>query len=223
MSRSLRRGVLAATAIVFSIASLSACGAGNDAQTLQIRPDNAATTVGDIKIQNATVIAQEKPGAEGPAVVSATLFNAGDKEEKLEAIQLPGSDATVKLTPAGGSGSITVPAFGSVVIGGKGNASAVLDQGVDKAELGSAREVVFQLSETGDVKLDAFVVTAGGYYADFGPTGAPEAPAATPSGSPTASPTGSPTGSPSGSPAGTHGQEGDTPATGGEQSHAAGH
>ena len=43
VSRSLRRGALAAAAIVFSIASLAACGAGNDAQTLEVKPDNAAT------------------------------------------------------------------------------------------------------------------------------------------------------------------------------------
>ena len=58
MSSSLRRGALAASAIVFSIASLAACGAGGDAQTLEIKPDNAATKVGDLKVQNALIITQ---------------------------------------------------------------------------------------------------------------------------------------------------------------------
>ncbi|MFB7505704.1 DUF461 domain-containing protein, partial [Streptomyces broussonetiae] len=58
MSSSLRRGALAASAIVFSIASLAACGAGNDSQTLEIKPDNAATKVGNIKVQNALIITQ---------------------------------------------------------------------------------------------------------------------------------------------------------------------
>lgn len=76
MSSSLRRGALAAAAIAFSIASLAACGAGHNAQTLEIKPDNAATSVGDIKVQNAVVITQPDLESTGPAVVSATLFNS---------------------------------------------------------------------------------------------------------------------------------------------------
>lgn len=77
MSSSLRRGALAAAATAFSIAALSACAAGTDAQTLEVKPDNAETAVGDIKIQNAIVITQPVTDSPGPAVVSATLFNTG--------------------------------------------------------------------------------------------------------------------------------------------------
>lgn len=133
MSRSLRRGALAATAIVFSIAALSACGAGNDAQTLGIRPDNAAVTVDNVKIQNALVITQPEPGVKGPAVVSATVFNNDDLPQTLDSISLPGSSASVKLKAAEGTGPITVPAGGSVVIGGAGNASAVIENGSEAA------------------------------------------------------------------------------------------
>lgn len=202
MSRSLRRGALAATAVVFSIASLAACGAGNDAQTLQIKPDNAAVTKGDIKVQNALVITQggkDKKG--GPAVVSATVFNQGDKPQTIDAITLPGGKAKVTLKGAeGGAGKVVVPAGGSVVIGGKGNASAVIEGGNEAVKNGDAQKVVFQLSNTGDVELAALVVPNTGLYAGFGPT---EAPAAGPSasGSPAAAPSGSPAASPSGSPA----------------------
>ncbi|MFF8290830.1 DUF461 domain-containing protein [Streptomyces sp. NPDC016309] len=205
MSRSLRRGALAATAIVFSIASLSACGAGNNAQTLGVRPDNAAVSVGTVKIQNAVVITQPKLDAEGPAVVSAMLFNNGSKAETLEAVELPGSNSPVKLTAASGSGPITVPAGGSVLLGGKGNASAVIEKGREAAKDGNAQEVVFKLSETGDVRLKAYVVPATSYFAGFGPAEVPQKPAeqkpaeslppAPPSGAPTGSPTGSPTAS----------------------------
>ncbi|GAA2465574.1 DUF461 domain-containing protein [Streptomyces lavendulocolor] len=201
MSRSLRRGALAATAIVFSIASLSACGAGNDAQTLGVKPDNAATSVGTVKVQNAVVITQPKPDAEGPAVVSAMLFNNGAKAETLEAIELPGSKLPVKLTAAGGSGPITVPAGGSVLIGGKNNASAVIEQGREAAKNGDVQEVVFKLSETGDVRLKAFVVPATSYFAGYGPEEVPQKPAEQPSSTPPAPPSGAPTASPSGSPA----------------------
>ncbi|WP_455351022.1 DUF461 domain-containing protein [Streptomyces sp. SYSU K217416] len=187
MSRSLRRGALAATALAFSIASLSACGAGNDAQSLQVKPDNAAVSVGNIEIQNALVITQAKAKAKGPAVVSATLFNNGTKPETLESVKLPGAGAEVKLTSAKGSGPVTVPAGGSVVLGGEGNASAVIAKGREAAKDGDAQKVVFEFSETGDVQLRAFVVPAAGYYAAYGPSAAAAEPTAKPS--PPASPT----------------------------------
>lgn len=207
MSRSLRRGALAATAVVFSIVSLAACGAGHDAQTLQVKPDNAAVTKGDIKVQNALVITQEKD-KKGPSAVSATLFNAGTKDQTLDAITLPGGKATVVLKPAGSAAKVIVPAGGSVVLGGTGNASAVVAGG-GAVEDGNAQKVVFQLSNAGDVELEAFVVPATGMYAAFGPTAAPAAgaaPSGAPSGTPAAgvsgSPATAPSGKASGSPAG---------------------
>ncbi|MFI5806547.1 DUF461 domain-containing protein [Streptomyces sp. NPDC051561] len=202
MSRSLRRGALAASALAFSIASLAACGAGNDAQTLSIKPDNAAISVedGKLKIQNATVITQPRDEAkghavgEGPAVVIATIFNNGDQPQTLDAVKLDGSSDPVKLTPAKGStGKITVPAGGSVVIGGKDNASAVVANGREAAKNGDAQPVTFSFSETGDVTLRAFVVPAVGHFEGYGPEKLPVTPTGTPSGTPTAGVTGTPT------------------------------
>ncbi|MER5964771.1 DUF461 domain-containing protein [Streptomyces sp. NPDC002057] len=210
MSRSLRRGALAATAIVFSIAALSACGAGNDAQTLGVRPDNAAVTVDDVKIQNALVITQPEAASKGPAVVSATVFNNGDAAQTLDSITLPGSSATVQLKAAEGTGPITVPAGGSVVIGGEGNASAVIENGNQATRDGNAQKVVFKLSKTGDVSLAAFVVPATSYFKEYGPAVVP----APPGTEPTA------TASPSGETEGGHGSEGEPS---GEASHEAGH
>ncbi|MET8324675.1 DUF461 domain-containing protein [Streptomyces sp. NPDC005181] len=189
MSRSLRRGALAAAAIVISIGALSACAAGNDAQTLEIKPDNAATTLGDIRIQNANVITQPERDAEGPAVVTATLFNNGTKRQTLDAITLPGSDVSVQLHAAEGSGPVVVPAGGRVVLGGEGNASAVIENGREAAQTGNVQAVVFKFSETGDVPLGAFVVPATSFFKDFGPSSLPAAPAETPSASPSESAT----------------------------------
>ncbi|CAM5536071.1 MULTISPECIES: copper chaperone PCu(A)C [Streptomyces] len=203
MSRSLRRGVLAATVLTLSIATLSACGAGNDAQTLQVKPDNAATSVGDIKIQNASVVTQPDPNAQGPAVVTATVFNNGSKDQTLESIKVNGTNKEAKLAPAKGSGPIVVPAGGSVVIGGKGNASAVLNSGREAVKNGDAQPVTFDFSDAGKVSLRAFVVPAKSYFKDFGPSEMPSpSGSARPSGS--ASPSGSPSGAatPSGSSSG---------------------
>ncbi|MGW8889989.1 DUF461 domain-containing protein [Streptomyces sp. NPDC055749] len=221
MSRSLRHGALAATAIVFSIASMSACSAGNDAQTLQVRPDNAATAVDNIKIQNANVITQPEHGAAGPAVVSAMLFNNGTKSEVLEAITLPGSDAPVKLHAAKGKGPVVVPAGGSVLLGGRGNAAAVIANGHEAARNGDVQAIVFKFSETGDIELGATVVPSTTFFKGFGPSALPVAPKPTASQTPSGTVSETP-GAPSGTP--TEPATGaTTPAAGATASHAAGH
>ncbi|MEU6088817.1 DUF461 domain-containing protein [Streptomyces sp. NPDC047085] len=196
MSSSLRRGALAASAIVFSIASLAACGAGNDAQTLGIKPDNAATSVGNIKIQNALIITQPDATATGPVAISATLFNSSKDPQTLQSISIPGAgDATLK--PAKGQ-SLTIPSHGSLVIGGKNNASALLTNGSEAIKNGNAQQVTFTFSSAGAVSLRAYVVPATSYFTEWGPSEIPSAPAS-PSASGSAS--GAPGATASGKPA----------------------
>ncbi|MGW5664573.1 DUF461 domain-containing protein [Streptomyces sp. NPDC003758] len=191
MSSSLRRGALAAAAIAFSIASLAACGAGNDSQTLQVKPDNAATSVGNLKIQNALVITQPDPKSTGPAVISATIFNAGRTDQTLDSITVDDTGKTAELSPASGKGKLTIPAGGSLVIGGKGNASAVLPSSREAVQDGNAQKITFSFSEAGDVSLRAFVVPAESYFTKWGPSNIPS-PSATASASPATSKPGSP-------------------------------
>jgi hypothetical protein len=204
VSSSLRRGAPAAAVIAFSIASLAACGAGSDAQTLEVKPDNAAVKVGDIKVQNALIVTQPDVNATGPAVVSATLFNNGDTAQTVDSIALPNVNATAQVKPAKGGGKLVVPAHGSVVIGGKGNASAVLPNGREAVQDGAVRKVTFTFSKTGDVSLQAFVVPAKSYFEQWGPSEIPSAPA-TPTAKPGKTATGSPT------PTGTAGSAANTP------------
>ncbi|BCL28957.1 DUF461 domain-containing protein [Streptomyces aurantiacus] len=206
MSSSLRRGALAAAAIAFSIASLAACGAGNKAQTLEIKPDNAAVTVGNIKIHNAVVITQPELESTGPAAVTAILYNSGRTAQTLESVKVEGIGQAARLKPAKDSKKLTVPAGGSLVLGGKDNASAVLESSREAFKDGDAQPVTFTFSKTGDVKLEAFVVPAKGYFSEWGPTEVPAAPSTEPSASESesgaatgsATPTGSATGSASG-------------------------
>ncbi|WP_367043345.1 DUF461 domain-containing protein [Streptomyces sp. Je 1-332] len=236
MSRSLRRGAIAATAIAFSLASLAACGAGNNAQTHEIKPDNAAITVGDIKIQNAMVITQPDLKSTGPAVIAATIFNNGSTDQKLEEIAVDGTGKKAKITPAKDDkvskrgGPLTIPAGGSVIIGGKDNASAVLPSSREAVKDGNAQPVTFAFSKTGDVKMQTFVVPAESYFKKWGPTEVPKAPgsgaSSKPSGSASADPSGSPSTNPSGTPADGANTEpsgaASSPAGGGTQSHGAG-
>ncbi|MCC3774614.1 DUF461 domain-containing protein [Streptomyces sp. UNOB3_S3] len=188
MSSSLRRGALAASALVVSIASLSACAAGNKAQTLEVKPDNAATSVGDIKLQNVNVITQEDLKAGGPAVITGKVFNNGRKDQELRSIKLAGLNVPVNLSPAKGSGPVVVPAGGSIVLGGKDNPSAVLPKGREGLKDGATQRLAFDFSSTGEVKIAAFVVPAKSFFKEWGPS---QAPATQPSGTPSA-PAGSP-------------------------------
>ncbi|MEV7793018.1 DUF461 domain-containing protein [Streptomyces sp. NPDC087512] len=213
MSSSLRRGALAAAAIAFSIASLAACGAGHNAQTLEIKPDNAATSIGDIKIQNALVITQPDLESTGPAVVAATLFNSGSSDQTLDSITVAGKTADLKPAKGAKGKSLTIPAGGSLIIGGKDNASAVLPRSREAIQDGNAQKVTFGLSKTGDVNLRAFVVPAESYFSEWGPSNVPSAPAAssTPSGGPGAGQT---SGAPSDGASAAPGDEAQAEATG---------
>ena len=201
MSSSLRRGALAASAIVFSIASLAACAAGNDSQTLEVKPDNAAVSVGDIKLQNVLVITQPDLESTGPAVISATVFNSGDQAQTLDSVTVDGTGKSAELKPAKGKGKLTIPAGGSVVIGGPNNASAVLPSSREAVQDGNAQKITFTFSSTGAVTLRAFVVPAESYFSKWGPTEMPTAPTQSPSASASASE--SPAGSQSPSPSNT--------------------
>ncbi|MFJ2774116.1 DUF461 domain-containing protein [Streptomyces sp. NPDC087300] len=203
MSRSLRRGAIAASAIAFSLATLAACGAGNNAQTMEVKPDNAATTVGDIKIQNAMVITQPDLKSKGPAVISATVFNNGRTAQDLESITVDGTDKKAALTPgkddkdSKSKGKLTIPAGGSVVIGGENNASAVLPSSREAVKDGNAQKVTFSFSKTGDVALQTFVVPAESYFSKWGPSELPQAPDGKPAKGASGNPSGKPSGKPS--------------------------
>ncbi|MFJ6985298.1 MULTISPECIES: DUF461 domain-containing protein [unclassified Streptomyces] len=195
MSSSLRRGALAASALAFSIATLAACGAGNDSQTLEIKPDNAATSVGDIKLQNVVIITQPDLESTGPAAISATVFNAGRTAQTLDSITVPGTGKTAEIKPAKGKGKLTVPAGGSVVIGGADNATATLPSSREAVQDGNAQQITFTFSKTGEISLRAFVVPSESYFTEWGPSSAPsaaespaesESPAAGESGEPSA-------------------------------------
>ncbi|MEU9452216.1 DUF461 domain-containing protein [Streptomyces sp. NPDC048277] len=172
MSSSLRRGALAASTIAFSIASLAACGAGNNSQTLEIKPDNAATSVGTIKVQNATVITQPDLTSTGPAVISATIFNTGTQPETLQSIVVAGTGKTAELH-ATKSQPLTIQAGGRLILGGANNASAVLASSRESVVDGNAQKITFTFSRTGDVSLRAFVVPAESFFTGWGPSAVP--------------------------------------------------
>ncbi|RCG18936.1 DUF461 domain-containing protein [Streptomyces diacarni] len=202
MSSSLRRGTLAATTLALAAVSLTACGAGNDAQTLEIKPDNAATHVGTIKIQNANVVTGTH--GTGEATVTARIFNDGNKDQTLKGVSVSGTRA--ELSPAKGEKKLVVPAGGSLELGGKGEASALLtDAKRAGVKDGNAQQVTFDLSSTGAVKLKAAVFPAKGAYKTVGPSASPSSQGPKPGSSASSSETAGPGDKP-----GEEGEEGRT-------------
>lgn len=82
----------------------------NNAETHQINPDNARATVGDIMVQNAVVVTQPDLESTGPAIVAATIFNNGTKDQTLDSVVVDGVDKKAELTAAQGNGKLTIPA-----------------------------------------------------------------------------------------------------------------
>ncbi|WP_333768662.1 DUF461 domain-containing protein [Streptomyces sp. IBSBF 2435] len=190
MVRSFRRGALAAVAAL-SLAPLAACAAGNKAQSLEVKPDSQSVTVGDIQVQNAFVLT--KSG--GPATVSARLFNNGSTDQTLQAVQLSGG-LTAQLSAADGGSTITVPAHGTVLLGGQGNPAAVISSGAESLQDGNVQNAVFNFSSTGAVALPVNVTPAAGFFEPYGPSSLPTT--AVPTDTATASATPGGTASPGG-------------------------
>lgn len=132
---------------------------------------------------------------------------------------MAGTDKSAELKPAKGEkGDLTVPAGGSLVLGGKDNAAAVLPSSREAVQDGNAQKITFNFSKTGAVSLRAFVVPAESFFAEWGPSETPAAPGASaqPSGEASAETSGEPAdGEASGTPADGETAPGTDDATGG--------
>lgn len=170
MVRSFRRGAVAAV-LALSLAPLAAaCAAGNDASSLEVEPNSASASTGPVEIQNAYVLTQPN----GPATVSARLYNNGASAQTLQSVQLAGG---ITATLSGGSGqTVTVPAHGSVLLGGKGNPAATVSSGQESLRDGDVQTTVFTFSGTGPVKVMANVTPAVGYLQPYGPSSSSASP-----------------------------------------------
>ncbi|MFJ5883566.1 DUF461 domain-containing protein [Kitasatospora cineracea] len=183
MSRSLRRGAVAAI-VLAAILPLAACATGNDASTLQIKPDNAATSIGNgVKLNNIVVVTEAgSAGAyTGPATVTVNIANAGTADDVLTSVKI--GDATAKLTDENGAAVSTVDlkAGQSVLLGAEG--SPVAQVSGSQLSVGGYAKTTFTFEKAGEVSIQANVQPAVGSYEGFGPKKAVPSPAATASAS----------------------------------------
>ncbi len=159
-----RRALLAATAAVASAGALLAgCSTGFSATSAEpyAPSDGLQATSGDLKVLNALVVSAET-GSDG--LVSATIANQGDSDDRLTDITSP--DGTVTLT-----GSDQLPAGGTVTLGSGTDTEASIS-GLSK-DPGETIRIKFTFGRAEPVTLDTVVVDATGDYADLTPSAAP--------------------------------------------------
>ncbi|GAA1970885.1 DUF461 domain-containing protein [Kitasatospora viridis] len=173
MSRSLRRGGIAAIVLALSALSLSACadGPGTSSQTLQIKPNSAATSLGnDLKLNAIVVVVglTQTSSEPGPANLTVNISNTGSAPETLQSVTIGGTNATfqdAKGAPL--PGGIVIPAMGAVLVGGPGQPSAHADGAT--LPVGGFAPTSFAFSSAGKVDVQAQVLPATGAYESFGP------------------------------------------------------
>ncbi|OIV37773.1 hypothetical protein BIV57_09390 [Mangrovactinospora gilvigrisea] len=183
-STSLRRAGAAAALVIAAAVSASACGAGSDAATSQVRPDNATADLNGIHVANIQLVVDQN--VPGKVAVTGSIVNGSKSADTLTGISISGaSGAPVKLS----GGSIATPKQQLVRIGGKGNPSAIAT--TDTVTEGDFEKVTFTFQNAGSVSLNAGTKYATGGLAGEGPTAAPTHAAST--ASPGATPTGSAT------------------------------
>ncbi|MYS79888.1 hypothetical protein [Embleya scabrispora] len=172
MSRSLRRGALAATiAVVLPLAA--GCASGKDAETNEIKPDTASTAFGSLKIQNVQLVTGD-PGKHLVALGGA-LFNEGTKPETITKVTVDGAGQAL-------GGPLTIPAGGAVYMVnppkdvapdsplGKTFLGPLVFPDAAKVEAGSFRRVTFAFGTAGETSLDVSVHSPTSYYAQLKPT-----------------------------------------------------
>ena len=165
MSRSLRRGAVAAL-IIATAPILAACAAGDNAASLEVRPDNAATSIStgqsQLKLNNIVVVT----GADGlaPAGVTVNIANNGPQADTLTGV-------TVNGVPAVLTGDMTVKSQDALLLGAPGNPSAVVPT-LD-ATPGQNTTVAFTFSTAGSVQVLALVSDGTGQYASYAPSPTP--------------------------------------------------
>lgn len=139
---------------------LSGCWQGQQASTTvqanQPTGNGVSVNVGSVRVQNATVV-KDETGSNASLLVS--LFNVGQEDDALVAVEVGGLPATVTpagaILPKGGISGITYGFDGTNTIGF--TTDAVVSTYVP---------VLMQFRNAGVVEFEALVVPRAGYYAD---------------------------------------------------------
>lgn len=198
MSRSLpvrsplRHGAIA-TALLACTVALSACGAGHNAATSQVKSNSQAVSVHGLHVDNLMLVVDDK--VPNTAALTTTIANDGTKDT-LTSVSIAGVDAPVKLSEpqgqkngqqgeqnksqaagaqgdsqGGSHGEVTIPTNGSQRFGGEGNASALVRTSALKND--TQHKVTLHFAKAGSATAAVRVTKAEGDLASAGPSGKP--------------------------------------------------
>ncbi len=134
-------------------------GFDNTVNTQSATGNGTDFEVGDLKVLDATLVADE--AGTGVASLSVTIVNDGEVDEALESVtaQLGGPGAV--------TGALDVPAGTSLRIGAPGDPTIIFS-GM-QARAGQWETLTFTFSRSGSESRSIAVVPPVGYYADFAP------------------------------------------------------
>lgn len=162
------RRTLAAALLVAATIALTGCGAGKKAETLEIRPDTPATTLGSLKIQNVVLLTGPLGGG-GPLAVTGSIYNGGGAPDRIQRISVNELPVPAEITPSPAHPEMRVLPRQTLQIGGPGNTTAVVPNAADLVRSGDSRRVTFLFAREGEVTLWVPVLPANRYYTGFGP------------------------------------------------------
>ena len=119
--------------------------------------------VGDLKVLDATLVADE--AGTGIASLSVTITNDGEVDESLQSVtaQLGGPGAV--------TGTLDVPSGTSLRLGAPGDPSIIFT-GM-QARAGQWETLTFTFSSSGSASRSVTVVAPTGYYAEYAPAAVP--------------------------------------------------
>lgn len=189
------RAGLAATAVVLTAAPFAAaCGAGFNAASLVVKPNAAAGTIGDIKINNVWVIVDPDSGT---AEVIGAVTNTGTAPDQLVSVSANGNFATVvapaatttDTAPAVATGAgvtvsgetVTIPPGESASFGE--TASPELEIIGAGLTLGTFATVKMTFAQAGSITLSAQVEQNTGLFVGYNPNAASPSASSSPSAS----------------------------------------
>ncbi|GAB3357835.1 copper chaperone PCu(A)C [Modestobacter lapidis] len=170
MNRALRAAAM--SVLLLSPVALTACSAGQVAQTAEQDRDQSGgtATVGDLTIRDAQLAyppSGEHAAGSDPRLIVA-VSNTGQEDDTLLDItgegfasaELVGSAATPAPagTPASTGLDIPIPAGSTVFIGGEGPAVALTDLD-EPLTVGQALDVTMSFEEAGDIEVSVLVDT----------------------------------------------------------------
>jgi hypothetical protein len=182
VSLSLRRGALATAAVLAFVPLAAGCGAGFDAGSEQVKPDNTSATIGQLSLLNVSVVLDQSTNQ---ALVTGTVANNGSGSDQLEEVTAGGHEAKLAQPSRGSTSdaanltaaipatvtSLPIPGGQTLRLGSTGMAMATVSG--SGLSLGRFVSVTFDFANAGTTTVQALVESPTGIYQGVTPAPTP--------------------------------------------------